>query len=328
MNQKHLCRQRESAFTLAETSVVMAVFSILGLVFFHVLQSGLVLFSKNVAVNAAHQEARDGVNRLTRDIHAAVSVPQLRDINFNVVSSEPTGGGSPTPARAAGVSFQNIASGPNYIWKDPGNPALIMIKDNPKPIPGQHLLIPFWGSLFEAGITKVSAGGSANHSNVFLSNGSDTNINPRLLGGAYAITYYTDRVLYLVKGGTWYKHKSGIYTTISGKSEPESPTDIKLADSSTPPGKLLSYENGNLHLYKRRYAGTSYFWQEIAVVARNLTSPFPFYVPLNAGGSANTKYVGVQLSAADPKSSNRGYQATHSLLDTEIDYRASITFRQ
>ena len=328
MNKKHLRTPRASAFTIAETTVVMAVFSILGLVFFHVLQTGLVLFSKNVAVNAAHQEARDGVNRLTRDIHAAVSVPQLRDLNFNVVSSEPTGAGSKTPARAAGVSFQNIASGPNYIWKDPGNPALIMVKDNPKPIPGQRLLIPFWGSLFEAGITKVAAGGAANHSNVFLSNGSDTNINPRLLGGAYAITYYTDRVLYLVQGGTWYKDKSGIHTTISGKSEPQSPTDITLADPDTPPGKLLRYQDGKLHLYKQRYAGSAFFWQDNGVVARNLTSPFPFYVPLNAGGSANTKYVGVQLSAADPKSSNRGYQATHSLLDTEIDYRASITFKQ
>ena len=328
MNKKHCRTQQASAFTLTETAVVMAVFSILGVVFFHVLQSGLVLFSKNVAVNVAHQEARDGMNRLTRDIHAAVSVPQLRDINFNVVSSEPATSAPSTPTRAAGVSFQNVASGPNYIWKDPGNPALIMVKDNPKPIPGQHLLIPFWGSLFEADITKVSAAGSANHSNVFLKNGADTNINPRLLGGAYAITYYTDRVLYLVRGGTWYKNKSGIHTTISGKSEPESPTDIKLADSSTPPGKLLSYQGGQLHLYKQRYNGTSFFWEDTAVVARNLTSPYPFYVPLNAGGSPNTKYVGVQLSAADPKSSNRGYQATHALLDTEIDYRASITFRQ
>lgn len=328
MNKTHLRRQHESAFTFAEVAIATAVFAILGMVFFHVLQTGLVLFSKNVAVNVAHQEARDGINRLTRDIHAAVSVPQLRDLNFNVVNSEPAASPSPTPVSAAGVSFQNIASGPNYIWKDPGNPALIMVKDNPKPIPGQHLLIPFWGSLFEADITRVSAGGSANHSNVFLSNGSDTNINPRLLGGAYAITYYTDRVMYLVKGGTWYKDKSGIHMTISGKSEPQDPTDIKVAEPGTPPGKLLRYEGGELHLYKQRYNGTSFFWQDTAVVARNLTSPFPFSVPLNAGGSANTKYVGVSLSAADPKSSNRGYQATHSLLETEIDYRASITFRQ
>lgn len=330
MNQTHLRAQNASAFTLAEMTVVMAVFSILGIVFFNVLQTGLVLFSKNVAVNTAHQEARDGINRLTRDIHAAVSIPQLRDLNFNVVPSEPAVSSSPTPVRAAGVSFQNIASGPNYIWKDPGNPALIMVKDNPKPIPGQHLLIPFWGSLFETGITKVTASGAANHSNVFLTNGVDTAINPRVLGGAYAVTYYTDRVLYLVQGGTWSKDKDdlSLYTTISGKNLPESPTDIKLAGADTPPGKRIVYREGRLHMYKQRYNGSSFFWEDSAVVARNLTSPFPFYVPLNAGGSANTKYVGVQLSASDPKSSNRGYQATQALLDTEIDYRASITFRQ
>lgn len=321
-------KKTSDGFTVAEMMVAVGVLSILGLVFFQVLQSGLVLFSKNVAVNTAHQQAREGLNRLTRDIHAAVSIPQLRDNSFAIVSSDPAPGPTPAPPMAAGVSFQNIASGPNYIWKDPGNAALIMIKDNPKPIPGQHLLIPFWGTLYEADITKVTASGSANHSNVFLSNGADTNINPRLLGQAYAITYYTDRVLYLVQNGTWYKNTKGIHTTISGDNLPNSPSDVKLAPEGTPPGKLLLYRDGELHLYKQRYSGTSFYWQDVATVARNITSGLPFYVPLNEGKTPNTKYVGIKLSASDPKSSNRKYVATHSLLETEIDYRASITFSQ
>ena len=318
-------RLSEAGFSVGEMGVAVGVLGLLGLVFFQVLQSGLVLFSKNTAVNAAHEQARQGVLRLTRDIHAAVSVPQLRNNSFAVVSSDPVSG---VPAVAAGVSFQNIASGPNYIWKDPGNPLLIMVKDNPKPIPGQHMLIPFWGSLYEADITKVTAGGSANHSNVFLANGADTNINPRLLGEKYAITYYTDRVMYLVQNGTWYKDSKGIHTTISGNNLPTSPTDVKIAPAGTPPGHLLMYRNGELHLYKQRYSGNAFYWQDVATVARNLTSGLPFYVPLNEGKTANTKYVGVKMSASDPKSSNRKYVATHSLLETEIDYRASITFGQ
>src|SRR3954464_12080468 len=87
----------EQAFTLAETGVAVGVAALLGLVFFQVLQSGLTLSAKNAAVNTAHEEARDGIQRLTRDLHASVSVPQLRDTSFNVV--DPTL--SPTASASA-----------------------------------------------------------------------------------------------------------------------------------------------------------------------------------------------------------------------------------
>jgi hypothetical protein len=40
------------------------------------------------------------------------------------------------------------------------------------------------------------------------------------------------------------------------------------------------------------------------------------------------KYVGVTLTARDPKSTNRGYLATATLLDTQIDYRSRLTLTQ
>jgi hypothetical protein len=324
-----------AGFTIAEMAVAVGVLGLLGYVFFSVLFSGLTLSTKNIAVNIAHAEARDGINRLTRDIHASVSVPQLRDANFAVVSSQPAAGANPTPPVASGVSFQNIASGPNYIWQDPGSPSLIKIKDslNP-PVAGQHLIIPFWGSLFESDIVKVTAA-AANHSNVFLSNDLNTKINPRPFGQAYAITYYTDRVMYLVQNGHFVLDPvEGRYTTISGNNGSGnnfySTADFKVAPAGTSTGKLYRYENGELHFYKQSYSGSAFFWQDQATngIARNLTSPYPFYVPLNSGGSPNTKYVGVELSASDPRSSNRGYVATNSLLSTTIDYRASITLTQ
>src|SRR2546423_12014155 len=146
--------KRQGGFTSAEMVVSTMVMAILGIVFLQVLNSGMILYAKNTAVNSAHEEARAGINRLTRDIHAAVSVPQLRnsthDANytvassFAVVSSTPSGGVAPT---AAGVSFQNVVSGsPDFVWKDPGNDTLIMINDNPSaPTSGMRLIVPFWG---------------------------------------------------------------------------------------------------------------------------------------------------------------------------------------
>src|SRR3954468_3201025 len=139
----------ERAYTVGEMAVAVGVAGLLGLVFFQVLQSGLALSAKNTAVNAAHEEARQGVARLTRDLHASVSVPQLRDTSFNVVDSTLSPSASPgaTPPTAAGVSFQNVIPGsPDYVWQDPGNASLIMIKDgNGPPSPGMRLIIPAWG---------------------------------------------------------------------------------------------------------------------------------------------------------------------------------------
>ena len=134
-------KNSQRGFTVAEMVVSTMVMAILGIVFLQVLNSGMILYAKNTAVNSAHEEAREGINRLTRDIHAAVSVPQLRDCtadanhtvaaSFITVSSAPVGG---TPPTAAGISFQNIVPGsPDFVWKDPNNANLIMIKDNPNP---------------------------------------------------------------------------------------------------------------------------------------------------------------------------------------------------
>jgi len=223
--------RHEGGFTAAEMVVSSMVMAILGIVFLNVLNSGMILYAKNTAVNSAHEEGRQGVNRLTRDLHAAVSVPQLRNNThdstytcgayecgdtrntntFAVVSSTPVSGVAPT---AAGVSFQNVVAGsPDYVWQDPGNANLIMIK-NPgdTPTPGMRLIVPQWS--YEDAVTSV-VGASVNHSNVFLYTGLDTSIatnlgnqgrkfgNASYSVGPYAITYYTERMLYVVENGTY-----------------------------------------------------------------------------------------------------------------------------
>src|ERR1051325_291805 len=74
--QTYFCK---AAFTLVETMVGLLCFVIIGGVIYLLLNSGMILYAKNMSVNTAHEDTRRAVNRLLRDIHAAVSVPQLID---------------------------------------------------------------------------------------------------------------------------------------------------------------------------------------------------------------------------------------------------------
>lgn len=333
MKSFQLTRNRLAGFTLTETTVSLAIVVLLGLVFFQVLQSGLTLSAKNTAVNAAHEEGRQGVLRLTRDIHASVSVPQLRSINsstapptYPVISStlSPSASPSATPPTAAGVSFLNIASGPDYVWNDPSGGNKIMIKDGAsQAIPGMRLIIPAWG--MEDDIIKATGSSTNGHTNVFTTQSLETNVkNGKTYGGAtYAITYYANRVMYLVEGGTFVADSNGDHVLSSGQ----------YVQVSAGTGQYR-YEGGNLNLYMQRSTSTNasvvgtLYWKYIATVARHISSPKPFSVPLNRYGGQDNKYVKVQLSARDPKSTNRGYIATAALLDTDIDYRSRLTVFQ
>jgi hypothetical protein len=334
MKEIHDKNFEQSGFTVAEMVVSTTVMAILGIVMLQVLNSGIVLYAKNTAVNKAHEEAREGVIRLTRDIHAAVSVPQLRNSthdstytatgSFSVASSTPVNGVAPT---AAGVSFQDVVPGsPDFVWQDPANPNLIMIADKPSPpTAGMRLIVPFWG--IEDDISKVAGSSSTgNHSNVFLAGGGETTVSgkaPAYNGSTFAVTYYTERMLYMVENGTYIADSQGPWVLSGGQY-------VAYTSGSM---QRYRFEGGVLNLYKQRYSSPSgntgyFYWQYIATVARYISSPQPFYVPLNSGGSADTKYVGVNLTARDPSSSNRGYLATASLLNTQIDYRSRICLFQ
>jgi hypothetical protein len=311
------------AFTFAEMSVAVSVMCLLGIVFFQVLQSGMILSAKNTAVNAAQEEGRQGMLRLTRDIHASISVPQLRDANFAVISSTPSPSASPgaTPPTAPAISFQNISSGPNWIWNDPGGAnGMIMIKDGlaGPPLPGMHLIIPAWG--IEDDIKTVTGSPStAGHSNVTTVHGFETGVkrSPQYQGAYYAITYYTNRSMYAVKNGNYVADPKGNFNLVGGQY-------VEV----TPGTGAYHYENGELHYYLQAYNGTSFYWQDTATVARYISSPQPFSVPLNQFGGSDNRYVQVSISVRDPKTSNRGYLATSSLLSTKIDYRSRLTIYQ
>jgi hypothetical protein len=123
--------------------------------------------------------------------------------------------------------------------------------------------------------------------------------------------------MYLVQNGSYVADSLGNFNLVSGKY-------VEV----TPGTGAYHYENGELHYYLQRYNGTSFFWQDTATVARYVSSPQPFSIPLNQFGGSDNRYVQVAISVRDPKTSNRGYLATSTLLNTKIDYRSRLTIYQ
>src|SRR6266705_2189547 len=214
---------RCAGFTLPEIMISVLCFAVCGGMIFTLLNSGMILYAKNMSVNTAHEDTRRAINRLLRDIHASVSVPQLID-GFNADGSLQVHTSNTTGA--AGVSFQLVYTDPNnpsdtgarYIWKDPISTSLIMIYNNGSctsgdlcpPIPGERLIVPLWG--IECDITKMVAAGASNHVNLFLMDAQGNIVDQTNTAGKapagqgknsnsnngtnntneYAVCYYTD----------------------------------------------------------------------------------------------------------------------------------------
>jgi len=98
-----------AGFSLVEMMVTMGVSALVGLMVFLVLNSGMVLYAKNTAVNSAHQQARSGVDQMLAYLHSSVSIPELTDTNLQQVSEVDASGNA---APAAGLSFQTFYAGP------------------------------------------------------------------------------------------------------------------------------------------------------------------------------------------------------------------------
>lgn len=307
-------KTRRAAFTYIEAMIATGIMALTGAAVFSGLNASMIMFAKNTAINVSHQEGRRAVNRLVRDIHASVSIPQLVDVNFNSVDNQPVDA-TGTPTGTPGVMFQMMVPGsPNYVKQDVPND-MIMIQDNgAAPVEGERLIAPMWN--IEQDIYKVTVASSSGHHNVWLADGSEVTIKNSLpSSGLYAIVYYTDRVAYKVINGSYVADSNGPFVLQSGSY-------VLAAAGAT--GQRYHYEGGELHFYKRRMTGSTYYYQDIATVARNMTNPTPFTVPLNASGTPDTRYIGVRLTASDPSSTMRGYRSTSTLLNTGIPWRSRL----
>lgn len=146
---RHQASQRGAA--LIEIMISTTIMLITGGIVFTILNTGMILFAKNTAINMAHQQARVAVLQMEQDLHATVSIPQLVDANKNAVS-----GNGPS----AGISCQLYAKGPLKIAStaNAGQANVVVATGGYNPTVGQRLVIAT--HQIEMKITAVSGSGA------------------------------------------------------------------------------------------------------------------------------------------------------------------------
>jgi prepilin-type N-terminal cleavage/methylation domain-containing protein len=288
--------QQASGFSLVELMITSAVFALTGGLVFIFLNSGMTLYAKNTAVNAAHQQARSAADQMLANIHAAVSIPQLVDDTLTPLPPPGTG-------PAAGINFQKFDSGPYVLWTGQNvlstqNWVSVFAPnlDASQNVTGMRLNIP--SHQVEMDIQSITAFGNyrvftfaaAVGTNIIVSADGSGNGNGNGDGTSNIIGFITRRVSYAIAG-------------------------------ASPNYELRYYPTNNLQTFR--------------VIARNVTSttagqaPTPFRVLFNQAGGADFRSVAaVNLSTAEPQYSKRGYAAVNMFIDSCIPFRSRLTISQ
>jgi prepilin-type N-terminal cleavage/methylation domain-containing protein len=298
--KKPLGQQSIAGFTLVEMMITTVVFAITGGMVFFFLNSGMNLYAKNTAVNAAHQQARAGVDQMLANIHAAVSIPQLVDQNLTAL---PPPGIGP----AAGINFQKFDSGPYLLataQNVPSTQTYVTVfapnLDASQNVAGMRFNIPSHQieldiqSITVFGSYRIIGFGTTAVGTDIIVNDNDPNGkgngNGNGNGTSNIIGFITRRVSYAIAGASPYY-------------------------------ELRYYPTNNLQNYK--------------VIARNVTSPppgqapTPFKVLFNQAGGADFRSVAaVDLSTAEPQYASRGYAAVNMFIDSYIPFRSKLTISQ
>jgi hypothetical protein len=187
-----------SGLTLIEVTMAMGLLGIFGLAVYSMLNIGMILGAKNTAVNTAHQQARTAMLQMIQDLHSAVSLPALIDVNGAPLVN-------PAPNTAApGISFQLWSAGPYRICADSAAGSSTIDIQTPSgsnaPVVGQRVVVR--GHRIEEDITQVSslAGGIYR---LTLANPLVNAIDGTGSPTSYNIScFLTDRCSYTVKNGS------------------------------------------------------------------------------------------------------------------------------
>lgn len=200
-----LSRPRSRGYTLVEMSVAMGIALLVGGMVFLVLNTGMVLYAKNTAVNSAHQQARSGVDQMLSNLHSSVSIPELVDTSLNAVSELGSDG---KPASAAGISYQTFNAGPFPVVANAAatDTSITLYCPGYTPPAGARLNIPPHN--IEYDITSTSKSGANltyNLSTPATGIGTAVSISGSGIEGAPGVTYIitafiTTRQSYAVQG--------------------------------------------------------------------------------------------------------------------------------
>jgi hypothetical protein len=159
-----------------------------GLAIFYTLFSGLLLFSKNCAMNISHEEARIALLEFEQNLHSAVSLPELTDSNANVMAGQ---------GPAAGVEFQVMVQPSQYCQMTGSassgqNVVTVGIPSGyPTPTTAMRLIIPAFQ--IEQDMTAVSMSGTV--ATCTLASNIAATVNAT---SSNIICFFTQRVYYYV----------------------------------------------------------------------------------------------------------------------------------
>jgi hypothetical protein len=280
---------------LPEILVAMGITAIVGLMIFLVLNSGMVLFAKNTAVNTAHQQARAGVDEMLQNIHSSVSIPQLVDASLQPILAILDGSGN--AVTAPGISFQSFSAGPFPVVVDASatDTSITLYCPGYTPPVGARLNIPTHNIEFD--IVSTTASGANLKFN--LSTPQPPTPPPNGIGTAIDIA------------------GSGI--------EGVAPVPTYMITAFITVRRAYAVVGGDLRYYPTNDLSN------YKVITRSITSTAPFTIPLGPGSppTPQNRYVAaVDLSAADPKVSARGYGAVNMFISSKIPFRCRLTNSQ
>lgn len=242
---RHRLRQRAAA--LIELMISTAIMGITGGIIYYILNTGMILFAKNTAINIAHQEARVAVLQMEQDLHSAISIPTLTDASKTAVA-----GVGP----AAGISFQLFGGGPFKVTSSTTgyltgqNQITINVTQadgsNYTPVVGQRLIIPT--HQIELDITAVSSGSSDRTltlaSNlpvaVYTKLGQSPNVQD-----VNVVCFITDRVYYVVSGSQllYYGRKSSTAKVMANDLTTATPFSIPATPLGAPYNRFVAAIN-------------------------------------------------------------------------------------
>lgn len=297
MKLSHLTTQRRG-FTVIEVTIATALMTIVGGMIYIVLNSGMNLYAKNTAVNAAHQQARSGVDQMLHNIHGAVSVPQLVDTNLAAIAA-------PGVGPAAGITFQRFEGGPFPVVLNALASATSIDVNLGSPLPGATPYVATTNSRLNIPphnielnvVSTTNLGGDQRRYTFSQPIGTDVTIwstgddadNP------------LDDVTYVISAFMTYRCSYAVIGT-----------------------ELRYYPSNDLATYR--------------VIARNITSATPFTIPPMPpppGGTPppvtapRNRYVAaVNISTVEPQFTERGYAAVNMFISSLIPFRCRLTDTQ
>jgi type II secretory pathway pseudopilin PulG len=282
-----LC-SKNRGMKLVELVFTVAIACVLALVLFSLLNISTILGAKNSAINTAHQQARLAMVQMLQDLHSAISLPYLVDVNGAKVS-----GAGP----AAGVAFQEWSTGPYKFKSDAAAGATVVHvtypNGQPAPAVGQRFIVP--SHQIEADITAVS-GGSGDLS-VTLGNIYGPTLTP-------PVTYPVNTLPIAINGTT-----SGVGDVC-----------CFIADR-------CSYIVANGALQWRGPTTTSHSALAKVGGDITNTLPFSTPVT-PAGALYSRFVAAINLSTADPNYSNRQFKSANIFLNGQVPLKARLTIYQ